>query len=270
MGRRKDEGLLELLILLPWWVSVVASASSYIFLVFLVPILAGDSAGLTAVATGLSPVASIFSFALLVPAPFSYLRQRRKRRLLDAQKNSDSIRSLSWREFEELLAEAYRRKGYSVVENTKLGPDGGIDIRLFKDDQLHLVQCKHWKTQKVSVNVVREMLGLVKAESAVRGIVITSGSYTQEATKFALNQPLELIGAHELYELISSVQKPHDEIGAISWIGAEQQPSIITKTCPSCGSKLVARVARKGISSGNTFYGCASFPKCRYTEAAQG
>ena len=43
------------------------------------------------------------------------------------QKDLDSIKSLSWREFEELTAEAYRRKGYSVVENYGVGADGGID-----------------------------------------------------------------------------------------------------------------------------------------------
>ena len=31
-------------------------------------------------------------------------------------------------EFEELIAEAYRRMGYSVVENYDIGPDGGDDV----------------------------------------------------------------------------------------------------------------------------------------------
>lgn len=38
------------------------------------------------------------------------------------------------------------------------------------------------------------------------------------------------------------------------------------KICPRCGSKLVLRVAKKGNNSGNEFYGCSSFPKCRYIE----
>lgn len=34
--------------------------------------------------------------------------------------------------------------------------------------------------------------------------------------------------------------------------------------CPRCGNKLVLRVAKKGQNSGNQFYGCSSYPKCRY------
>ena len=34
--------------------------------------------------------------------------------------------------------------------------------------------------------------------------------------------------------------------------------------CPKCGSKLILRTAKKGNNAGNKFYGCSSFPKCRY------
>jgi len=37
-------------------------------------------------------------------------------------------------------------------------------------------------------------------------------------------------------------------------------------SCPKCGSDLVLRVAKQGINKGNQFYGCSSYPKCRYTE----
>lgn len=36
--------------------------------------------------------------------------------------------------------------------------------------------------------------------------------------------------------------------------------------CPKCGSKLVLRTAKKGDNAGNQFYGCSSFPKCRYVQ----
>ena len=35
-------------------------------------------------------------------------------------------------------------------------------------------------------------------------------------------------------------------------------------TCPRCGSPLVLRTARNGDYKGSEFYGCSSFPKCRY------
>jgi len=41
-----------------------------------------------------------------------------------------------------------------------------------------------------------------------------------------------------------------------------------TSVCPTCGSKLVARVAKKGSNSGSMFLGCESYPRCRFTKNA--
>jgi hypothetical protein len=37
--------------------------------------------------------------------------------------------------------------------------------------------------------------------------------------------------------------------------------------CPRCNEALVLREAKKGPNKGNSFYGCSSFPKCRYTQS---
>lgn len=34
--------------------------------------------------------------------------------------------------------------------------------------------------------------------------------------------------------------------------------------CPRCGNKLVLRTAKKGQNIGNQFYGCISYPKCKF------
>ena len=38
------------------------------------------------------------------------------------------------------------------------------------------------------------------------------------------------------------------------------------RICPRCGALLVLRVAKKGTNAGQSFYGCSSFPKCRYIQ----
>ena len=35
--------------------------------------------------------------------------------------------------------------------------------------------------------------------------------------------------------------------------------------CPTCGSPMKLRTARRGTSAGESFYGCSKFPKCRGT-----
>ena len=42
-----------------------------------------------------------------------------------------------------------------------------------------------------------------------------------------------------------------------------------TSTCPKCGGELVLRTVKKGTKVGQTFYGCAKFPSCRFVRAAK-
>ena len=34
--------------------------------------------------------------------------------------------------------------------------------------------------------------------------------------------------------------------------------------CPSCGSELILRTAKKGVNVGQQFYGCTNYPRCRF------
>ncbi len=44
-----------------------------------------------------------------------------------------------------------------------------------------------------------------------------------------------------------------------------ERPAEEAATCPLCQGKLVQRMARQGPYAGQTFRGCANFPRCRYT-----
>ncbi len=38
------------------------------------------------------------------------------------------------------------------------------------------------------------------------------------------------------------------------------------RACPRCGGSLVLRISKKGEHSGEQFWGCENYPKCRYHE----
>jgi len=40
-----------------------------------------------------------------------------------------------------------------------------------------------------------------------------------------------------------------------------------TNTCPKCSSELILRTVKSGEKAGLQFYGCSTYPKCRYTKA---
>ena len=42
-----------------------------------------------------------------------------------------------------------------------------------------------------------------------------------------------------------------------------------TSTCPKCANALVLRTVKSGTKAGSQFYGCSTFPKCRFTRPAE-
>ena len=278
MSRRNEsplEMILDILSKCPWWVSIAFGALVFFGLEFLLPSLIGNDPMGKSIAAISRPLAPWIAAIFLIPVAISAFTTSRKRRQLDSQSGIDSIRQLSPKEFEELLAEAYRRSGYVVRENTSLGPDGGVDLTIEKGGNRYLVQAKHWKVFKVGVKVVREMFGLMVAEGASGVIIVTSGMFTQEAENFAQDKPIDLVAGDQLVEMIRCVQaNPRSAQSIPSAVpiarstpppSRESATPTAANVCPRCGNQLVRHIARKGNNAGKPFWGCKGFPNCRYT-----
>jgi restriction system protein len=135
-----------------------------------------------------------------------------------------------------------------------------------------LVQRKQWKTWKVGVTIVRELYGVMAAENAARGIVVTCGRFTREARAFAEGKPLELVDGPALWRLVREVKTgPDPEPGPFGTPRttrraepqSERTNTKSTPACPKCGSPMVLRTARRGPQAGSQFNGCPRFPACR-------
>ena len=96
-----------------------------------------------------------------------------------------AVSGLSRKEIEQLVAQAYRRQGYQVDELGATAGDSDSGVLLTKATQRVLLQCKYWKTRKLAEMPVRELYGMMAAHNANAGILITSGSFTLEASRFA-------------------------------------------------------------------------------------
>lgn len=204
--RRRQSGiedLFELAAILPWWAGLIIAALSYVLLHPLIetPVpqatSPGDLAGpFTAqmIRTGAMIGQYLLPIVFLSGAGVSAFKAYRNRKLLVEARSahgSADLMDLSWENFEHLVGEAFRQRGFSVSE-TSSGPDGGIDLELRKDGELHLVQCKRWRARRVGVEIVRELYGVMSARGAVGGYVVTSGTFSPEARKFAAGRNIEL------------------------------------------------------------------------------
>ncbi|RYX95129.1 MAG: hypothetical protein EOO28_11940 [Comamonadaceae bacterium] len=286
MARRKKtstaEDLIELVAMLPWWVGVALAVVSYFVLhgIATSPMPAAKTAqemGQLAASSIWRAVAYAGQFALpficVLGAVASAVGRWRRRQLVTTvseSKAADALDGMTWQQFELLVGEGFRRQGYSVTEAGGAGPDGGVDLVLAKSGEKFLVQCKQWKAFKVGVTVVRELYGVMAARGATGGFVVTSGQFTAEAVAFASGRNIKLVDGPALLRLIredSASREPPARARPAAPVQTAPAKAAFsaTPTCPKCASPMIRRVAKRGTSAGNQFWGCSSFPGCKGT-----
>lgn len=168
------------------------------------------------------------------------------------------IRNLEWKRFEDVCQQFYEMKGIRS-ETTALGPDGGIDIRLYQDESgqaTSIVQCKAWGERVVGVRPVRELLGVMTHEKIGKAFFMTSGSYSDEAKVVADSNRITLVDGTLLLMMIQRLPAEKNE----ALLAFATAGDYTTPTCPSCGVKMKAVAGRGGRPD---FWGCQHYPSCR-------
>ena len=259
MGRR-NESLCEILLKSPWWASVVLGVFAFAGLRWGVHAWFGDNRMAQPIVTVASNYAPFVALIFGVLASLSFWFGKRRQALVDQQTSLESLRGVPWKDFEFLVAEAYRRQGYAVDFSLGKGADGGVDLVLRKSGRTSLVQCKQWKVFSVGAPVIREMFGLMTAERADEAIIVTSGKFTAEAESFAHGKPIQLVDGPRLLQLVKQAQVGLPASSAIAPAESDAPPF-----CPFCGKAMVIRTSRRGKNAGNKFWGCPDYPGCRGT-----
>jgi restriction system protein len=179
-------------------------------------------------------LAFIVGYFVAVVAVAAQMKRSGWWRLLDSNQTLDKIRSLSWREFERLVAAAFSEKGWSAELVGQHGPDGGTDLFLRKGKQRAIVQCKQRRFPGAYVEArdVREFAGVLTAGKLMKGFFVTSGVFTPEATEFAAKiSQLELIDGADLVVMFGH--------------------------CPKCRASIEPKRGKYGV-----FLSCVRYPAC--------
>lgn len=267
------DDIFDLLKVTPIWVGPLLAVGAFVLFRFVLPLLMLGKQGAFDPGALWGPLLSTLSWIaaafVLMAWLVAELWKLFNRRLLDSQTGLNSIRALHWAEFEQLVGEAFRRQGYEVDHTGTASGDGGVDLVLRRQGEVTLVQCKQWKVYRVGVRPVRELLGVVAAQGADRGILITSGRFTVEAEQFADGNPIELIDGFVLAKLIASVQQASAVASDARTTATRRSVPVPSGSqspaCPLCGKPMVSRTARKGVNAGSRFWGCPTYPACRGT-----
>src|SRR2546423_1545184 len=234
-SRRRSllEQFLEQLMELPFWVSLVTAAALYLafwFLPFLVPVSTFSG---KVVASALASVAPWIALIAIAAGVAGEVRRRWNSFLLSRATGLERIRLFSWRDFEAVVGEAYRKHGYVVSRRGGPLPDGGIDLELRRNGEKVIVQCKHWVNRKVPVQRVRELLGVITAEGADGGILVATNGFTRDALQFAAGKPLQLMDGEALVRLAGS--------SAVRLAAESSEVQTRAQACPTCRKPMVLR-----------------------------
>lgn len=303
---KKSESGVEVLMSLPWQVSVILGAVVFVGFKWVLPTIWATNQVLSSLATGLASMAWLPGGLLLLIGAFAYAGQRMKTSKVLATNNrasraewrppawetreiekrgplgeprSDSgiriepstnaktkptewslelIREIEWKRFEDLCQKFYEAKGIRC-ETTPLGPDGGIDIRIYQDDSgkaTSVVQCKAWGARYVGVQPVRELLGVMTHEKIEKAFFMTSGRFSEDAKDVAKGNRITLIDGQMLVTMLKRL--PSD--GQNELLTFATEGDYTTPTCPGCGKKMRSVPGRAGRPD---FWGCPDYPKCR-------
>lgn len=285
MARRKKsspaEDLIEVIALMPWWAGVLLAIVSYFWLhgIAVRPVIVAPgpaSLPIQSIWKGLATAGQyVLPLLCIAGAGVSFWRRRHRNSLVATvvqSDASDALHGMSWREFEVLVSEGFRLQGYRVEETGGGGPDGGIDLVLSRPGrngrEKFLVQCKQWRAFNVSVDVVRELYGVMAARGAAGGFVVTSGRFTEEAARFASGRNVTLMDGPKLHQLIRearSARPPSANTDAAPAPAPASKPAAAPPACPACAKPMVRRTARQGANAGRAFWGCTGYPDCRGT-----
>lgn len=292
---RRNESILEFLVSLPWWVGVSGGAvlllGSLSIQLFRVELFHLEDA-----LSALLRILAVFAF---LSGILSAIMAVSRGNLFNTTAGLAGNKAVTWQECVSLVQEYYRRKGYSVFEMGGDDPYGGSDLFARKGGEKLIIQCKHWKTDKVDAEAVRALHGVMVASTASGAVLITSGGFTRAAVEFAEDKRIELIDGPGLEKIFSEAaaerQPPARAKSRATLIPTEPPPLKAGErdraampagmraelearekiqalmaddpVCPVCKTTMVLRIAQRGPGAGSKFWGCPNYPRCSQTIA---
>lgn len=109
-------------------------------------------------------------------------------------------------DFEEYVANLYRKLGYKIDKVTKKSGDQGADIIAYNDNIKYVIQVKFYNSP-VGNKAVQEVVGALGMYNAQKGIVVTNSTYTPSAIELANANHIELVDGNTIDKMKQSILK---------------------------------------------------------------
>lgn len=178
----------------------------------------------------------------------------------------EDLKKLDWREYEVVLDAIFTNCGF----RTELGPgsgDGGIDLRLYQGDLIGelvtLVQAKRYRARPVGLESVAALSGIVEANKAHRGLVVTTSRFLPVAQRFARldTKRIELAGLNDVRQWCGQIS---DSLSNFLHSGKLDQSRLL-RSYEALNGPLVGTVVHANIGYNRTKHEfCRVIAESRY------
>lgn len=168
----------------PWWISAALAL-----------LMVGLTAALVPSYLALGTFAAL-PFAIIAVA--SAWKRRKIPSGSRVERTLEAVRAMSWSEFVKVLEGALRDDGCEVE---RLG-ESAADFKLRKRGRVSVVSAKRWKTARVGVEPLRELLAARERHDAIECMFVATGEITENAEKFATENRIQLVDGTQLAMLL--------------------------------------------------------------------
>ncbi len=128
--------------------------------------------------------------------------------VIDGIDSGVNLAAIDWQDFENLVRQVFEQEFSSnggEVKITQASRDGGVDAVAFDPDPIRggkiVIQAKRY-TNVVGVSAVRDLYGTLMNEGAMKGILVTTSYFGNDAYEFANGKPIQLIDGAGLLGLL--------------------------------------------------------------------
>ena len=140
------------------------------------------------------PFGVMGGFPFLVIGSMAAWRQLRAPAPRDIERTLEALGGMSWREFSEVLTQAYARQGFSVQPATGTA----ADLQLHKNGQTTLVAARRWKAANQGVEPLRALARARSDQDASHCTYVALGPLGDAAQRFAKAERIDVLSGQAL------------------------------------------------------------------------
>ncbi len=146
--------------------------------------------------------------SLIITIIFAICLFKRRISKIDANKIRWKLEDSNPYEFEELVADMFKRLGYQSVKTTPKSGDVGADITMKRKGIKYVVQVKKYaESNKIGRPDLQRLQGSAQHFHATGMIFVTYGFYSRPALDYAKQHGIETIDNNELINLMNRQYK---------------------------------------------------------------